>query len=132
MAINKIDHICIAVRSIDDAADFFENNFGLEIGDKQEIPQQGVRLAFFDIAGVKIELIEPLDDTSHIKKYLDKKGPGLHHIALEVEDLAQSLAILKGHDVRLIGDEPKTGAHGKKIAFIHPANVTGALIEICE
>jgi len=132
MTIKSIDHICIAVRNIDEAASFFADNFGLKISDTQEIPEQGVRLAFFEIAGVKIELIEPLDESSHLKKFLNKKGTGLHHIALQVDDIIESLTQLENNGVRLIGDELKTGAHGKKIAFIHPSNVTGALIELCE
>ncbi len=132
MSIKSLDHICIAVNNIEDTTAIFRDVLGLEMSAVQEIPEQGIRLAFFDLGNAKIELIEPLDESSHLRKYLNKKGPGLHHIALEVDNINKSLSGLKSNDVRLIDETPRTGAHGKKIAFIHPSNSTGTLIELCE
>ncbi|MBN2542168.1 methylmalonyl-CoA epimerase [bacterium] len=132
MTVKSIDHISIAVRELGVVESFLEANFGLKVSHREEIPDQGVRIAFLDVGGVNIELIEPLDEASGLNKYLDKRGPGIHHIALSVDNINDFLSRLKGNRVRLTNEEPQEGGHGKKMAFVHPGNVTGALIELCE
>jgi len=132
MNIEGLDHVSIAVPDTVAAAAFFEKAFGLKVTYTEEIPELGVKLAFIEIGGVSIELIQPLDESSNIAKYLQKNGPGIHHIALKVDDIASCFAQMKSAGIRLIDEVPRTGAHGKKIAFIYPDKNTGTLIELCE
>ena len=128
----RIDHLGIAVRSLDEASLFYREVLGLEYGGTEEIPDQKVRVAFFQIGEVRIELLEPTAVDSPIAKFLEKRGPGLHHIAYQVEDLPATIAALKAAGVRLIDKTPREGAHGMKIAFAHPQSTTGVLTEFCQ
>ena len=132
MSISAIDHIAIAVKQLDEAIAFFEEKLGLNVTHREEVPKQGVKIASIDIGGVQIELIEPFDESSNLNKFLEKRGPGLHHIALKVDDLPNTLDKLKANDVRLIDDKPREGAHGKKMGFIFPNKTIGTLLELCE
>jgi methylmalonyl-CoA/ethylmalonyl-CoA epimerase len=129
---SKIDHLGIAVRSIDEASRFYRDALGLECTGTEEVPDQKVRVAFFPIGDTRIELLEPTADDSPIAKFLAKKGPGLHHIAYRVADLPATLAALKSAGVRLIDESPRPGAHGMQIAFAHPNSTSGVLTEFCQ
>ena len=129
---SQIDHIGIAVRSIDEASRFYRDALGLECTGTEEIPDQRVRVVFFRVGEVRIELLEPTAADSPIAKFLEKKGPGLHHIAYLVDDLAATLAALKSAGVQLIDEAPRAGAHGMKIAFVHPSSTAGVLTEFCQ
>lgn len=132
MNIKALDHISIAVHDVAEAAAFFEKSFGLKVAHTEDIPEQGVKVAFIELGGVSIELIQPLDESSSLHKYLSKRGPGMHHIALNVDDIESCLANMKATGSRLIDEIPRKGAHGKKIAFVYPNKSTGVLIELCE
>lgn len=130
-----LDHIGIAVRSLAESRLFYESILGATCTGVEEVAEQQVRVAFLQLGSeqpVLIELLEPTSDASPIAKFLDKRGPGIHHIALAVHDLPLQLAKLKLQQVRLIDATPRRGAHGKSIAFVHPQPASGVLIELCE
>ena len=129
---SQIDHIGIAVRSLEEASHFYRDAMGLKCGGSEEIPDQKVRVVFFQLGEVRIELLEPTTDDSPIARFLEKRGPGLHHIAYCVDDLPATLAALKSAGVRLIDEAPRDGAHGMKIAFAHPTSTGGVLTEFCQ
>ena len=129
---SKIDHLGIAVHSIDEASRFYRDALGLKSAGTEEIPDQKVRVVFFPVGEVRIELLEPTADDSPIARFLQKRGPGLHHVAYRVEDLRATLAALKSAGVRLIDEAPRTGAHGMQIAFAHPKSTAGVLTEFCQ
>lgn len=128
----RIAHIGIAVHQIKDALHFFTETIGLEVEAIEEVESEGVKIAFLKIGETRIELLEPLHDQSPIKGFLTKRGEGVHHIAFEVEDLAVRLSRLKEQGIRLINEEPKQGANDSQIAFIHPKEAHGVLVELCE
>lgn len=128
----KISHIGIAVNEIDAALPFYTDTLGLPLENVEEIPSEGVKTAFLRIGEMRIELLEPLTASSPIRGFLDKKGEGIHHIALEVEDINARIETLKSEGIRLINDEAKQGAHNSKIAFIHPSSAHRVLYELCE
>ncbi len=130
--IKKINHIAIAVRSISEAAQFYEEKLGLKLTDIEEVPERGVRVGFIPIGEVRIELVEPLSLDSTIQKFLEERGPGLHHICFEVDALASELTRLSTAGVKLIDQSPRTGAHGTKVGFIHPRASGGVLIELSQ
>lgn len=130
--LNKINHIGIAVKSIEETLKFYTEKLKLETNDIVEVPGQKVKIASLQIGESKIELIEGTSLDSPIAKFLEKKGEGIHHIAFEVIDLEERLKELKVSEVRLIDEHPRSGAHGTKIAFIHPASTNGVLIELVE
>lgn len=125
-----VDHIGIAVRSIADRRDFYEHLLGAEFETIEEVPTQKVRVAFFKVGEIRLELLEPTDSTSTIAAFLEKRGEGLHHLAYRVDDIEQRLAELKARDVRLIDEAPRSGAHGTRIAFLHPKVSGGVLTEL--
>jgi len=129
---SRIDHLGVAVRSIDQASLFYRDALGLEPADSEEIPDQKVRIVCFQVGEVRIELLEPTADDSPIARFLAKKGPGLHHVAYRVDDLPATLAALKAAGVQLIDEAPRDGAHGMKIAFAHPKSTAGVLTEFCQ
>ena len=129
---SKIDHLGIAVRSLEEASRFYRDVLGLEWGGTEEIPDQKVRVGFFQVGEVRVELLEPTADDSPVAKFVDKRGPGFHHLAYRVEDLCDTLESLKSAGVRLIDETPRDGAHGMKIAFAHPQSTGGILIEFCQ
>jgi methylmalonyl-CoA/ethylmalonyl-CoA epimerase len=125
-----IDHIGIAVSDLNDSLAFFRDAIGLELEPAEEVPSQRVRAHFLPAGDASVELVEPTADDSPIAKYIAKRGPGLHHLCLRVEDLAAALAELKGRGVRLIDEAPRPGAHHSLVAFIHPSSTHGVLIEL--
>ncbi len=132
MSIEKIDHIGIAVDSIKNWLDYYENVLGLEYSGSEEVAEQKVRVAFFKIGESLIELLEPTADDSPIAKFLETRGSGIHHIAIRVNDINAALARHRKAGSRLIDNEPRTGAHNMLIAFIHPKSSGGVLLELCE
>lgn len=132
MTIEKIDHIGIAVESIEKWIGFYRDVLGLDYTGSEEIPEQKVRVAFLTIGDSKIELLEPTSQDSPIAKFLEKRGGGIHHIALQVADIDAAIARHHEAGAKLIDSKPRIGAHNMKIAFIHPKTAGGVLIELCE
>ncbi len=130
--VKKIDHIGVAVNSIDDALKFYTEHLGMECKDVEEVKDQKVKAALLPVGESQVELLEPTSDDSPIKKFLEKKGEGFHHIAFYVDNIEKTLEDLKEKGVRLIDEKPRDGAHGAKIAFIHPKSTGGPLVEICQ
>lgn len=128
----KIAHIGIAVNSIDHSLPFYTDSLGLELEGVEAVVSEGVKVAFLKIGESRIELLESLDDSSPIKAFIDKKGEGIHHVALEVDSISDRLTKLKSEGIRLINDEVKQGANNSQIAFIHPKAASNVLIELCQ
>lgn len=126
----RIDHVGIAVGSVEESLRFFRDALGLELEPPEEIPSQRVRAHFLHAGDATLELLEATKDDSPIAKYLAKRGPGLHHVALRVDDIVAALAELKARGVRLIDEIPRPGAHNSLVAFIHPASTHGVLVEL--
>ncbi len=129
--LKKIDHIGIAVHSIEKARVFYEKVLGLQCERIEEVESQQVRTAFFPIGETHIELLEPTSPDSPIAKFLEKRGEGFHHIGYLDDDIDHVLAVARSKGCRCINDEPVPGAGGKKIAFLHPKSTFGVLTEIC-
>lgn len=132
MAIKRIDHIAIVVSDIEEAQKFYQAGLGMEVTHLEQVDEQEVIVAFMPAGNSEIELVEPINETSGVAKYLKKHGQGIHHIALEVDSIEDTLAQLKVHDIELINQEPTIGSGGKKVAFIHPRSTSGVLIELYE
>jgi methylmalonyl-CoA/ethylmalonyl-CoA epimerase len=128
----KIDHIGIATGGIEEVADFYREALGLKIEDVEEVSEQKVRVAMLPIGESRIELLEPTTSDSPISKFLAKRGPGIHHVAIQVENIRESLRKLKQEGTRLIDEEPRTGAGGCLVAFVHPSSTGGVLVELVE
>ncbi|MEM1213272.1 MAG: methylmalonyl-CoA epimerase [Planctomycetota bacterium] len=131
-----VNHLGIAVRSIDDHRGYYEKTLGAAFEGLEEVPEQKVRVGFFVLGSpgheVRLELLEPLSEDSPISGFLDKRGEGLHHVAYTVDGLQARLDALKSDGVRLIDETPRDGAHHTKIAFLHPKASGGVLTELCE
>jgi len=130
--LTKINHIGIAVKSLDDTLPFYRDNLGLHFAGIEEVAEQKVRVAMLGIGESKIELLEPTSDDSPIAKFLEKNGPGIHHLAYEVEDIEAAIARLKAEGARMIDETPRCGAHNTRIAFVHPKSSQGVLTELCQ
>jgi methylmalonyl-CoA/ethylmalonyl-CoA epimerase len=130
--IKKVDHIAIIVEDIDEALIFWRDALGLELHHVEAVPDQESVVAFLPVGEGDIELVKPTTEDSGVARYLEKRGPGIHHICFEVDDIQATLARLKSRDVRLINETPLIGAGGKKIAFIHPESTHGVLVELYE
>ncbi|MEP6847393.1 MAG: methylmalonyl-CoA epimerase [Acidobacteriota bacterium] len=128
----KINHLGIATKGIDDALKFWGEALGLENVHTEVVEDQKVRVAMLPLGESRIELLEPTSDDSPISKFLEKRGPGIHHIAVEVEDIAASLAKLKARGMRLIDETPRMGAENCLVAFVHPAAAGGVLLELVQ
>ena len=126
---SSLDHIGIAVRSIDEAKKFWVDQLGLKVVHVEEVPEQKVRVALLD-AG--IELLEPTSPDSPVAKFIEKRGEGLHHVTLQTGNLADRLKTLKAAGVNLIDEKPRVGVGGAGIAFLHPKSAHGVLVELCE
>lgn len=130
--ITKIDHLGIAVRSLDEAIAYYENTLGLTCEGREEVESQKVRTAFFAAGDVHIELLEPTSDDSPIARFLEKNGPGFHHIAFATDDITGQLARASETGARLIHEVPFEGAADKLVAFLHPKSTFGVLTEFCQ
>src|SRR6187401_753744 len=127
-----LDHVGIAVTNLGDALAFYRDALGLEVEAPEEVPSERVRAHFIPVGGSAIELLEATAEDSPIAKYVAKRGPGLHHITLRVDDIRAALARLRAKGVRLIDEVPREGAHGSLVAFIHPSSAHGVLVELKE
>jgi methylmalonyl-CoA/ethylmalonyl-CoA epimerase len=127
----KIDHIGIAVKNLDDAIKTYQR-LGFTVSDVEEVPSQKVRVAFMKIGNSRIELLEPSRTDSPISKFLQKHGQGIHHLAIEVEDIEKKIESLERSGVNLIYKIPRQGAHRVKMTFIHPKSANGVLLELCQ
>ncbi len=127
----KIEHIGIAVKSLEEASRFYKS-LGLISSGEEEVSEQKVRAAFFPIGEARIELLESTETDGPIARFIEKKGPGLHHICMEVPDLEAALAAMEAEGYQLIDREPRIGAGGRKVAFVHPKASGGVLIELTE
>ena len=128
----KLEHIGIAVKSLRDANPLFERLLGTTSYKIEDVPSEGVRTSFFDVAGLKIELLEATDENSPIARFIAKKGEGIHHLAFEVSDIQQSMTSYQEKGFELITPSPKKGADNKLVAFLHPRSANGVLVELCQ
>lgn len=129
--LEKIDHIGIAVKNLEESTAFYET-MGAKPYHFEEVESQKVKVAFIKVGESNIELLEPTSDESPIAKHIERKGEGIHHIAYRVEDITKSLAELKAAGLKLVNEEPFNGAHGMKVAFVHPKSVNGVLTELSQ
>ena len=127
-----VDHIAIAVEDLDVATKQWSEQLGLRAGGREVVEEQGVEVQMMYAGETRIELVCPISPSSPVRKYLDKKGPGLHHVALAVENCAAAIEDAKGKGTRLIDEQPRGGAHSTRIAFVHPAATGGVLTELVE
>lgn len=131
MADLKLDHIGIAVQSLAEGAAFYEA-LGLAVGGTEEVSDQRVKVAFLPIGDTRLELLEPTSADSPIAKHLEKRGPGLHHLCVQVDDIEAAMAHLASAGFRLLSDEPQVGAHGCRVCFVHPKSTGGVLLELSQ
>ena len=128
----KISHIGIAVHDIEEAAKFYTEVLGLELGGVEEVPDQKVKVAFLPIGEVRIELVQPTSPESPVAKFLEKNGQGFHHIAYQVEDTGAEVERMLGDGARMVDQQPRGGAHNTRIAFVHPKASGGVLTELVQ
>jgi methylmalonyl-CoA/ethylmalonyl-CoA epimerase len=127
-----IDHVAIVVRSLDEALAFYRDALGLELSERREVPEEGVEVAFLQLARGRIELVRPLTDEGGVARFLEKRGEGLHHICLVVDNIAETMERLREAGADLVTDEPQVGADGTRYIFIHPKSAHGVLLELYE
>ena len=132
MKILKVDHLGIAVDSIEDGKSFWSDILGLDFEGTEPVVPQKVTTAFFPVSESEVELLESTSADGPVAKFIEKKGQGIHHVAFRVENLEQALEELKQKGVKLIDEKPRQGAGGAKIAFLHPKATRGVLVELCE
>ena len=130
--INKINHIGIAVNNLEKAEQLFSQILKHSKSHSEDVTDQGVKISFFKVGDILLELTEATNPDSPIAKYIEKRGEGIHHISVEVDNIDYELQRLKAEGFQLIDEKPRTGAGGYRIAFIHPKSVNGVLIELCE
>jgi methylmalonyl-CoA/ethylmalonyl-CoA epimerase len=132
MNISHIEHLGIAVKSLEEAIPYYEEVLGLKCYNIEEVADQKVKTAFFKVGQTKIELLEPTSEDSTIAKFIEKRGQGVHHVAFAVEGIEGALAEAESKEVALIDKAPRCGAEGLSIAFLHPKSTMGVLTELCE
>ncbi len=131
--LKKVSHIGMAVKNLDRAIKFYRDVLQMEVRGRKKVADQGIEVAFLNIGGsTELELIAPLNENSTVAKFLEKRGPGIHHICFEVDDIESQIDHLTEHGVEMIDKKPRRGAEGDKIAFAHPKSMLGALIELKE
>ena len=130
--IKKVDHIGIAVKSLETTLPFYTDVLKLPLLGIEEVETQLVRVAFLQAGGTKLELLEPTSDESTISKFIEKRGEGIHHVALAVESIVERISEIREKGIRMIDDQPRAGAGGANIAFMHPKSTAGVLFELCE
>lgn len=131
MSISHIEHIGIAVNNLQDSIKYYEQVLGLKCYSIEEVPDQKVKTAFFMVGQTKIELLESTDPEGPIGKFIEKRGEGIHHLAFAVDNLKEKLDSIKSKNIRLIDENPRKGAEGLDIAFLHPKSTFGVLTELC-
>ncbi len=130
--IRRIHHVAVVVDDMDKSLSFWRDALGMDMQELRDAPTEQSQVAFLPLAGSEVELVRPTTEDSGIAKYLAKRGPGMHHICLEVDDISAMLAQLRDKGVRLINDEPRMAADGRKYAFVHPESTGGVLVELYE
>jgi methylmalonyl-CoA/ethylmalonyl-CoA epimerase len=130
--LNRVDHIGIAVKSIEDTIPYYTETLGLNLLHIEEVGTESVRVAFIDAGNVKLELLEPMSTESAIHSFIEKKGEGIHHIAFGVEGIESRMKELREKGIRILNEQPKPGAGGAKVAFLHPKSSFGVLYELCD
>jgi methylmalonyl-CoA/ethylmalonyl-CoA epimerase len=130
--LSTIDHIGVAVASIDDALALYRDALGMPLVHRETVSEQGVDAALLDVGDGHIELLQPLSEDTAVGKFLARRGPGLHHVAYRVESVERALESLRGAGLRLIDEHPRTGIRGSRVAFVHPASTGGVLTEIVQ
>ena len=130
--IKRIDHIAVLIDDMEGGLAFWRDALGMELGGVQDLPAEMAQIAFLPTGGSEIELVRPTSSDSGLARYLEKRGPGMHHVCLEVDDIHGMLAQLKEKGVQLINEEPRSGADGRKYAFIHPKSANGVMVELYE
>jgi methylmalonyl-CoA/ethylmalonyl-CoA epimerase len=128
--VKAINHIAVVVDDMERSLSFWRDALGMELHELRDVPAEKSQVAFLPLAGSEIELVKPTSDDSGIAKYLAKRGPGMHHICVEVDDIDGMLAQLKSKGIRLINEEPRIAADGKKYAFVHPESTSSVLVEL--
>ncbi|NOH02068.1 MAG: methylmalonyl-CoA epimerase [Chloroflexi bacterium] len=128
--IKAINHVAVVVDDMEKSLAFWRDALGIELHELRDVPAEKSQVAFLPLAGAEVELVMPTTDDSGIAKYLAKRGPGMHHLCLEVDDIEAMLGQLRTKNIRLINEEPRTAADGKKYAFIHPESTGGVLVEL--
>lgn len=130
--VNKVDHIGIAVKSLDETLRFYEDILGIECTSTEIVEEQKVKVAFLPIGDTEVELLESTEEDGPVAKFIEKRGEGVQHIAYRVDNIEKAIGELKEKGIRLIDQQPRYGAGGAKIAFLHPKSTFGVLIELCE
>jgi methylmalonyl-CoA/ethylmalonyl-CoA epimerase len=128
--VKRIDHIAVVIDDLQGTLEFWRDALGMEVTHIQDIPAEMAQIAFLPAGGSEIELVKPTTSDSGLAKYLEKRGPGMHHVCLEVDDIAGMLRRLKDKGIQLINEEPRVSADGKQYAFIHPKSANGVLVEL--
>ncbi|MDD2922631.1 MAG: methylmalonyl-CoA epimerase [Anaerolineales bacterium] len=128
--ITALNHVAVVVENMEQSLAFWRDALGIELHELRDVPAEKSRVAFLPVAGAEVELVMPTSDDSGVAKYLAKRGQGMHHLCLEVDDIEGMLAQLKSKNIRLINEEPRAAADGKKYAFIHPESTGGVLVEL--
>lgn len=130
--VKRIHHLAIAVHELDSALEFWQEALGLTLTERRQVPAESAEIAFFCLEGGEIELVRPMEPQTGLARFLEKRGPGMHHVCLEVEGLDEILENLKQRGVRLINETPRLGENGRRYAFIHPESTGGVLVELYE
>ncbi|MDX8291061.1 methylmalonyl-CoA epimerase [Metabacillus indicus] len=130
--VKKVDHIGVAVHSIEEVLPFYQETLGLKLEGMETVEEQGVKVAFLKAGETKIELLEPVSKESAVARFIEKRGEGIHHLALAVDDIKMRIQELKEHGIKMIDETPRNGAGGASIAFLHPKAANGVLVELCE
>jgi methylmalonyl-CoA/ethylmalonyl-CoA epimerase len=128
--IKAVNHVAVVVEDMEKSLSFWRDALGIHLHELRDVPAEKSQVAFLPVAGAEVELVMPTTDDSGIAKYLAKRGPGMHHLCLEVDDIEGMMSQLKAKNVRLINEEPRTTSDGKKYAFIHPEATGGVLVEL--
>lgn len=128
----SIHHIAIAVSDMDSALQFYQDALGLGVTERRSAPEECVEIAFLPVGETELELLQPLDETSTVARFIEKRGEGLHHICLAVEDLDASITRMRSRGVRFLSQDPSTNIHGTRYIFIHPRSAQGVLVELYE
>ncbi len=130
--LKKVDHIGIAVKNLDETIPYYIETLGLSVLKIEEVASESVRVAFIDAGNVKLELLEPMSTQSAIHSFIEKKGEGIHHIAFGVEGIEERMKELREKGIRILNEQPKIGAGGAQVAFLHPKSSFGVLYELCD
>jgi methylmalonyl-CoA epimerase len=128
----SIHHIAIAVHDLDEALEFYQDALGLTLAERREVPEEGVEIAFLPTGETEIELVRPLNDEGGVARFLEKRGDGLHHVCLQVDDIVAAMERLAASGAQLLSEEPQVDTHGVRYVFVHPKSAHGVLLELYE